>query len=395
LKQESSGVFVGTFKVPDFKGADMEITYYEAKDAASSAVEYYDTATVVSNTGSISLDRNVYPVPFTAGDLHDGADNGDVNNEAGTVTAWVTVTDVDETNDTLTTGSTSADGTIVAKIDSTTCFTAGSISATSASGTSAAELGPLSEVDIGSSSYEVSLSITESLICDGNATLSVNSGDVLQVSYKDTADDAGVTSTQFDSATFDLRTGTLSVDKDVYVLGSDMVVTLTDADLNLDASSAESYAMSLIEWDSSANSSVLLNAGNFVNNPSSIEETGSDTGVFQTVTTIPELYVTGSNAPDFGEAVTLTYVDVGISGENNVEDDTLDVEAYFSISNFGALVELDKAVYGWTDTVYVTITSPDHNNNMLLRKQSAHPHFQFRHQPEMERCVRLLVANTS
>ena len=35
----------------------------------------------------------------------------------------------------------------------------------------------------------------------------------------------------------------------------------------------------------------------------------------------------------------------------------------FSISNFGALVELDKALYGWTDTVYITITAPDHNNN--------------------------------
>ena len=66
---------------------------------------------------------------------------------------------------------------------------------------------------------------------------------------------------------------------------------------------------------------------------------------------------------DYGEAVTLTYVDVGLSGEDTTEDDTLDVEAYFSISNFGALIELDKAVYNWTDTVYVTITSPDHNVN--------------------------------
>jgi len=59
----------------------------------------------------------------------------------------------------------------------------------------------------------------------------------------------------------------------------------------------------------------------------------------------------------------LTYVDVGLAGEDSTEDDVLDVEAYFSISNFGALIELDKAVYNWTDTVYVTITSPDHNVN--------------------------------
>ena len=49
--------------------------------------------------------------------------------------------------------------------------------------------------------------------------------------------------------------------------------------------------------------------------------------------------------------------------KTDTEDAVLDVEAYFSISNFGALVELDKAVYNWTDTVYFTITSPDHNVN--------------------------------
>ena len=49
--------------------------------------------------------------------------------------------------------------------------------------------------------------------------------------------------------------------------------------------------------------------------------------------------------------------------KSDVEGDTLDVETTFSISNFGALVELDKALYNWTDTVYITITAPDHNNN--------------------------------
>ena len=120
--------------------------------------------------------------------------------------------------------------------------------------------------------------------------------------------------------------------------------------------------MGIIEWDSSADSSQLLNTGSFSSNPSSIEETGSDTGVFQTVTTLPVLTV-GDGNPEYGEAVTLTYVDIGLSGETDTEDAVLDVEAYFSISNFGALVELDKAVYNWTDTVYFTITSPDHNVN--------------------------------
>ena len=152
------------------------------------------------------------------------------------------------------------------------------------------------------------------------------------------------------------------MDKDVYVMGSDMVITVTDPDLNLDSTTCESYAMSLIEWDSSADSSELLNQSSFSSNPSSLEETGCDTGVFQTVTTLPVLTV-GSGNPEFGESVTLTYVDVGLNGETNVDDDKADIETTFSISNFGAIVELDKALYNWTDTVYVTITAPDHNNN--------------------------------
>ena len=39
----STGVFVATFLIPDFKGSDLEVTYYEAKDAASSTVEPYMT----------------------------------------------------------------------------------------------------------------------------------------------------------------------------------------------------------------------------------------------------------------------------------------------------------------------------------------------------------------
>ena len=110
---DNTGVFVGTFKVPDFKGADMELVYYESKDAGGSAVEYYDTATITSNSGSIAFDRSVYPVPWTANDLStgDATTTTATQTEAGSVTAWITVSDVDETNDTLTTGTSSAAGT--------------------------------------------------------------------------------------------------------------------------------------------------------------------------------------------------------------------------------------------------------------------------------------------
>ena len=76
---DNTGVFVGTFSVPDYKGSDMELVYYDAKDAGGSAVEYYDTATVVSTSGSVAFDRSVYPVPWTANDLRDGASTSGCN----------------------------------------------------------------------------------------------------------------------------------------------------------------------------------------------------------------------------------------------------------------------------------------------------------------------------
>ena len=294
-------------------------------------------------------------------------DDSTAYSQTGNVTVTMTVHDADFTADTLTTDSTTAAGSIhVSLIEGSTtytCMTAGSIAAFDNSGTSSTmqELGPLTEVVRDSFDYELEFTLDELQHC-GAKMMTVTSGDVIQVRYIDTSDDTGATSTFYDSSTFDLRTGSLSVDKDVYVLGSDMVVTLTDPDLNLDAGSIESYTMDILEWDSDAASSALMNGSDFTNNPSSIQETGDDTGVFQTVVTLPTTSVS-STAIDFGEAVIVTYADQGLSGEDSYGDDTYDVEAYFSISNFGALIELDKAVYNWTDTVFVTITAPDHNTN--------------------------------
>jgi len=364
-----SGVFMATFTVPDYNGQDLEVTYYESRDAGGNNVEYYDIATVTSNSGSVSFDRSVYPVPFASGDLKDGDDSGTMTAN-GNVTMLVTVHDADFTADTLTTAATTAAGTISIQLieasTTSTCFTAGSIASydNTATGSVVQELGPLTEIVRDSFDYEIEFTVDKVQHCGANMR-TVSSGDVIQVQYIDSSDDSGSVSTFYDSSTFDLRTGSLSIDKDVYVLGSDMVVTLTDPDLNLDAGTIETYDMEIIEWDSDAcsgGSSCLLDGGDFTNNPSDIQETGEDTGVFQTVVTLPEANV-GGTAVDFGEAVVLTYADQGLSGEDQVGDDSYDAETGFSISNFGALVELDKAVYNWTDTVYVTITAPDHNTN--------------------------------
>ena len=70
----SSGVFSGTFSVPNELGEDMELTYYESADAAGEELEIFHTATISSNDGDVSLNQSVYPVPFESGDLKDGDD---------------------------------------------------------------------------------------------------------------------------------------------------------------------------------------------------------------------------------------------------------------------------------------------------------------------------------
>ena len=124
----TSGVFVATFTVPDYNGNDLEVTYYESKDSGGNTIELYDTATVTSNSGSVSFDRSIYPVPFDSGDLHYGDDSTDYAVD-GNVTITVTVADADFTDDTLTTTSTNAAGTIeimlVEGATTSTCWTAG------------------------------------------------------------------------------------------------------------------------------------------------------------------------------------------------------------------------------------------------------------------------------
>jgi hypothetical protein len=53
-------------------------------------------------------------------------------------------------------------------------------------------------------------------------------GDIITVQYTDTEDASGQTQTVTDSATFDLRNGVLQSDKSVYLIGSDMILTLIE-----------------------------------------------------------------------------------------------------------------------------------------------------------------------
>ena len=188
-------------------------------------------------------------------------------------------------------------------------------------------------------------------------------GDILQVEYTDPADASGDINTVTDSATFDLRNGVMQSDKSVYIIGSDMILTLIEPDFDLDNDQAETYDLDLIEWDSDAATITMGDADGegaaFDPEPLNFRETGDSTGIFQIVVEIPQAL--GGDSLERGEESILEYTDWGPSGSDYVGDEDEDVNLTIFTSNFGATVELDQKVYSWTDKVYITIVAPDHN----------------------------------
>ena len=69
---DDSGVFEGSFEVPPncgtgansgTTGESISVTYIDFRDENGGDSEWTDSATIGADTGSVSLDRTVYPVP--------------------------------------------------------------------------------------------------------------------------------------------------------------------------------------------------------------------------------------------------------------------------------------------------------------------------------------------
>ena len=124
-------------------------------------------------------------------------------------------------------------------------------------------------------------------------------------------DASGNTQTVTDSSTFDLRNGVLQSDKSVYIIGSDMILTLVEPDLNLDSQTSETVPLDVIEWDSHAFKGTMGLLGGqssaFDAKPATFVETGKDTGIFQSVIKVPETL--NGNLLERGEQITLEYTD--------------------------------------------------------------------------------------
>ncbi len=369
----ASGIFVATFQIPSTAtpGSDLAVNYVDWLDASGNKIEVGDSASITATSGTITMDRSVYPVPFgnvtNMMFLEHGTATGAASLAQGDVTVWITVTDADY-NTSASGEDKITDTTVTVKIqrgsNSTTVATLGDSTADA-----------LIETTPDSGVFETSQTITfTSGPTNGCPSVfgtgCILQGDIITVEYADTNTASGSAGTATDSATFDLRNGVLQSDKSVYLIGSDMILTLIEQDFNLNSDSSESYTLDLVEWSSDAadttlgsNAIALANAA-FDPEPSDFRETGSNTGIFQVIVNIPDTL--NSNLLDRGEEIGLEYTDWGPAGSNYVGQESEDIGITIFTSNFGATIELDQKVYTWTDKVYITIVAPDHNFNSDL-----------------------------
>ena len=368
---DDTGVFEGTFAIPanycdsgdatTVTGTDVSVEYVDFRDDSGSLISVTDSAGIRSNTGSVELDRTVYPVPFGDGTVVDDAvfatHNDDNPLAQGDLTVYVSITDADFDTSSNGIDSIEVDGdapltvSIIRGSDDMVVSTAGNTG------------NPIDETgsSTGVFEHEVTISYNDGLDsakCPVGLDACILQGDILHVEYADPFDASGSDNTVTDSATFDLRNGVLQTDQTAYLIGSDMIVTLIEQDLNLDSGSTEAYTLDLIEWDSDAGTATLAD-GVFDAVPSNLLETGDDTGIFQVVITVPSEI--DSDKLERGEEITLEYVDQGPSGSDYVGDKDEEITTTAYTSNFGATIELDQRVYTWTDKVFITVVAPDHN----------------------------------
>ena len=348
---KDSGVFTGDFQIPNVycaggetpmtvTGVDIEVNYLDFRDASGESIEVGASAAVRAHTGSVSLDRTVYPVPFGANTFEMA--NGE-SLDARDLSVHIRVNDPDFDLSAMGEDTMSADTLSVRVIRAAESFNV----------TIADSI--IYEVAPDAGIFELDLSIDSTMGPDGQ----IRQGDILQVEYKDPTDASGDVNTVTDSATFDLRNGVLQSDKPAYIIGSDMILTLIEPDFDLDNDAAETYPLNLIEWDSDAATVPMGSDLAFDPEPSDLRETGDSTGIFQVIVEVPaELE---GDRLERGEEIELEYVDWGPSGADTVGDEDEDVNLTVYTSNFGATVELDQKVYTWTDKVYMTIVAPDHN----------------------------------
>ncbi|MEM1574005.1 MAG: hypothetical protein QXY96_05990, partial [Candidatus Methanomethylicaceae archaeon] len=200
--------------------------------------------------------------------------------------------------------------------------------------------------DITLTETDVNTGVFKATITIGSGNYIVQPGKTIKFTYSDktpsyiTPATGYVTVTQTTSVKFATHTGTLSIDKTEYGLGSTMTVTLIDPDLNTDITSIQSI-------------NVTLRVPGYPDEPITLTEENVSSSVF-----------TGSytwNATDtglIGKTFQIIYRD---------DADATGKVAFAivtgTIKSWDAEISFDKAYYNIGDMIEITVKDPDANRD--------------------------------
>ena len=329
----------GTSIVAPVTGKSLQVTYEDFRDDTGIATTWSDSATIQAVTGTVTIDRNVYPVP---------ADDKNV-----VVHIEINDPDFNANSDVL---DKIPIGQVTVEITAISSPTPEDISADVFG-----DATHLEETTEDSGIFSETIEISSDALGDNNP---IEQSYILSVTYTDNSDATGEESTVTDSAIFNIGTATLDTDATEYTIKQKAFVTLVDHDSNYDSDTRETIPLTDIEWEGSADAN--LRNSEFDASPPFLRETEANSGIFLTEITIPEFVDdNGDEAVERGESVTLTYTDNSPAGADRPGLDDRSVETGFTISRTGASLTLDKDVYSWRDRVTITVVAPDFNIDPL------------------------------
>ena len=366
---DEPGTFTASFDIPTtycvnsdgdtapVTGKSLQATYYDFRDETGIESTWPDSATIQAITGTVSMDRNVYPVP----------------SDGKSVTVHIEINDPDfnadsDVLDDIEVGAIPTDDeddrSVRVEITPVSASAPVDISDTAEERTMIGLSATFEETSEDSGIFAHTIEIPRNILGTAEDDW-IQQSYILSVTYVDSSDATGETSDTTDSAIFNIGTASLSTDTDEYAIKQKAFITLVDHDSNYDSDTRETIPLTAIEWEGSADAD--LSGSAFDASPPFLRETESNSGIFLTEITIPEdVDDRGrSEAVELGETVTLTYTDDSPAGAERPGVNDRSVETGFTISRTGATLTLDKDIYSWRDRVTITVVAPDFNIDSL------------------------------
>jgi hypothetical protein len=299
----NTGVFTGEFSLPQSAVAAFINGWVKALyvDPASGK-NITATATLVATDAAISVDKTT----VKAGDK-----------------LTVTVTDADNNLDSKDT-------------DSVTI----AYEYTDSAGNKQTGTWTLYETDVNTGVFTISKTI--------GSDIKVKPGSTITLTYNDTSPSYITATAGYPSSPVVLtatakvatHTGTISIDKAAYGLGSKMTITVNDPDLNTDTTAAQS-------------TTVTLRISGYPDETRTLNEDGANSAVFTATYTW--------NSTDtglIGKTFQIYYKD-----DADANGNTVYAVATGTVNSWDAQVSFDKAYYNVGDIATITVNDPDANRN--------------------------------